>query len=257
MVKINDILVDEELEKTFVIEDANAAFVNELKRVAASQVPVMAIEDIFFINNTSALYDEILAQRLGLMPLTTGKEYNLKENCKCKGKGCALCRAKLTLTIKGPRKVYAMDLEAKDPKVKPVYPDMLIVELLEGQEIELEAHAYLGSGEEHAKWSACLAYYQGYPNITIDQKNVNIKVAMEHCPRDVFEEKDKKLKVKNLINCNLCKSCEDRTAGAVKVNGEEGKYIFTIESWGQLSPQDILKQSVSIINSKLKDAKLK
>lgn len=257
MVKISNILVNEDLEKTFVIEGVNPAFVNEIKRAAASQIPVMAIEDIFFIDNNSALYDEILAQRLGLIPLTTGKEYNLKETCKCKGKGCALCRAKLTLKIKGPKSVYASDLEAKDPKVKPVYPEMLIVELLEGQEIELEAHAYLGIGQEHAKWSSCLAHYQGYPNITIDQKKVNIKVAIEHCPRDVFEAKDKKLVVKNLLNCNLCKSCEDRTNGAVKVTGDDGKFIFTIESWGQLPSDEILKQSVKIINSKLKDAKLK
>ncbi|UCD03875.1 MAG: DNA-directed RNA polymerase subunit D [Candidatus Woesearchaeota archaeon] len=257
MVKISNILVDEDLEKTFVIEDANSAFVNEIKRAAASQVPVMAIEDIFFIDNSSALYDEILAQRLGLIPLTTGKEYKLKETCKCKGKGCALCRAKLTLKVKGPKMVYASDLEAKDPKVKPIYPEMLIVELLEGQEIELEAHAILGIGEEHAKWSPCLAYYQKYPKITIDQKKVSVKVALEHCPKDVFEVENKKLKVKNLLNCNLCKSCEDRTNGAIKISGEASKYIFTIESWGQLPPQDILKQSVKIINSKIKDAKLK
>lgn len=254
MVKIDKVLVEEDLEKTFVIEGVNDAFVNELKRVAASQVPIMAIEDIYFIDNNSALYDEILAQRLGLVPLTTAKEYVLKSECKCKGKGCALCRAKLILKIKGPKKVYAMDLEAKDPKVKPVYPEMLIVELLEGQEIDLEAHAYLGTGEEHAKWSPCLAYYQRYPKISINQKNVDAKVVIEHCPSDVFEMDGKGLKVKNLINCNLCKSCEDRTSGAIRINGEEGKYIFTIESWGSSSPKDILKQSVSIVKSKIKEA---
>lgn len=256
MVKISKVLTKEDRKKTFVIEDANAALMNELRRTSTNQVPVMAIEDVYFTENTSALYDEILAHRLGLIPLITPQSYNLIDNCKCGGKGCARCRAKLTLKVKGPKKVYAKDLKPKDPEVKPVHPKMLIIELLEGQEIELEAHAILGKGEEHTKWSPCLAYYQRYPKIEINQKKVDPKVAKKHCPKDVFEIKEGKLKVKNLLNCHLCKSCEDRTDGAVKIEGEPGKYIFNIESWGQLPPEDILKESVSIIKEKVKEAKL-
>ena len=33
------------------------------------QVPTIAIEDVFVFNNTSVIHDEILAQRIGLIPL--------------------------------------------------------------------------------------------------------------------------------------------------------------------------------------------
>ena len=254
MTKIGKILKNDKLEKRFIIEDANPALLNEIKRVSTNQAPVMAMEDIFYTNNTSALYDEILAHRLGLVPLTTSKEYNKKDECKCKGKGCALCRVKLTLNVKGPKSVYASDIKSKDPKVKPVYPNMLIIKLLEGHEIELEAHAYLGTGEEHAKWSPCLAYYQGYPKIEIDKK-VDVSVA-KVCPKHVFEVKNKKLEVINLIDCNLCKACENESEGLIKVSSEEGKFIFSLESWGQLPPEEILKESIKIIKNKIKNSKL-
>ncbi len=62
------------------------------------EVPTMAIEDVEFRKNNSILYDEIIAHRLGLVPLKTDlKSYNLPEKCKCKGEGCA--RFQLTVPI--------------------------------------------------------------------------------------------------------------------------------------------------------------
>src|SRR3989338_6831963 len=153
---------------SFIIKDTNAAFVNTLRRIMIEEVPTMAIEDVEFRKNTSILYDEMLAHRLGLIPLTTDlKSYNLPEECKCEGKGCARCQVTLTLEGKGPGTVYARDIKSSDSAVKPVYSKMPIVELLKGQNIELEAVAVLGKGKVHSKWISAHVYYKHKPLITI------------------------------------------------------------------------------------------
>lgn len=242
----------------FVLDKATPELANALRRAASFEVPVLAIEDVYFLKNSSALYDEIIAHRLGLIPLKGAKGYVLPAKCTCKGKGCAKCSVKAKLKVKGPATVTAADLKFKDPSVKPVYPDMPIVKLLENQELELDAVAVLGIGREHVKWSPGLAFYQGYPSISINQKDLkNPNIAVEACPRNVFEVSGTKLVVKNLENCNLCMACTQKTKGAVKVTSEDGKFIFTLESWGQRSPKDILTEACKILKKQLGELKLR
>jgi len=252
------VLEKQENEIKFILDKTTPELVNALRRVISFEVPVMAIEDVYFTKNSSALYDEIIAHRLGLIPLKGAKGYELPSKCKCKGKGCARCQTKVKLKVKGPVLVTAQDLKFKDPSIKPVYPNMPIVKLLENQEIELEATACLGLGKEHTKWSAGLAFYRHYPKIQISQKNLkDPRIAVEHCPRNVFELKGQRLAVKNLLNCNLCMSCVDRTNGAIKVSGEEDKFIFTLESWGQRTPKEILTEACKILKNKLGELKVR
>ncbi len=150
-----------ENEIKFSIEGISQSLASALRRVMLSEVPTMAIEWVDFKKNDSALNDEIIAHRLGLVPLTFDKKvYNLPNECTCEGKGCSRCQVKLTLKKKGPCTVYAEDLKSTDKDVKPVYPKIPIVELLEDQELQLEATAQLGTGREHAKWQAAVVGYE-------------------------------------------------------------------------------------------------
>ena len=158
----------------FVIDDTYASFVNVLRRACTFEVPVLAMEDIYFVKNSSALYDEVVAHRLGLIPLSTDlKSYFPIKTCKCGGEGCNRCTLKLTLKSEGPGIVTASEIKSKDPKVKPVFGDMPIAKLLKDQKIELVATAVLGQGNDHVKFSPGLSYYQFKPSIVIDKNPSN------------------------------------------------------------------------------------
>ncbi|MFH0875894.1 MAG: DNA-directed RNA polymerase subunit D [archaeon] len=248
-------LVEKNKEKIiFVIKESSPAFTNALRRIMAGRVPTMAIDEVEFRKNNSALYDEVVAHRIGLISLTTDLEsYVLPSECKCNGEGCARCTLKLTLKEKGPKTVYASDFKSKDPKVKPVYPKTIITKLINEQEIELEATAVLGLGAVHSKWSPGLIHYKHAPNINIDDSKIsNPEAVIAVCPVDVFEIKNKKLTLneKNLLKCHDCEACVDVSTGAISID-YKNDYVFYIESWGQLAPADIAIQGTEVLDKKL------
>jgi DNA-directed RNA polymerase subunit D len=236
---------------SFMIKDSYPAFVNALRRVIMEEVPTMAIEHVEFTKNNSILYDEMIAHRLGLMPLATDlKGYNLPSECKCEGEGCARCQVKMTLKAKGPVMVYASELKSKDPKIKPIFPEMPVVKLLSGQNLELEATAVLGQGKTHVKWSPGHAHYKQKPEIEI--KDNCESECVEVCPTHTLEMKGDKVAVSkdNLFDCHLCMACVDASKShAITVNKSDD-FVFYLESWGQLSCKEIVKKGVEILNNK-------
>lgn len=229
--------------------------INALRRYMLSQVPTIAIEICRITKNSSALYDEILAHRLGLIPLKTDlSSYSLPtEEEKSSGEYSAKSSVKMTLSAKGPCIVYASDIESKDPKVKPVYPDMIITKLLQGQEIEIEMTAVLGKGQEHMKWSPGLVFYRNVPKIHILKNN---EAVTKVCPTKVFSFKGDKLNIEDASKCILCRACED-IDGKKSVQLDINTDIFTliIESWGQLKPETIFEQAIEIMNEQLAEVR--
>jgi DNA-directed RNA polymerase subunit D len=144
----------------FRVEGIGPSFANALRRIMISEIPTMAIEWVDFKKNDSALYDELIAHRLALIPLTFDRRaYKLPEECKEASIKDSQCFAKLKLKKGGPCTVYSGDLESEDESVKPVFDRIPIVELLEGQEVELIAYARLGYGKEHIKWQGAIVGY--------------------------------------------------------------------------------------------------
>ncbi len=231
----------------------NPALINTLRRLATSEVPCLAIEDIEVVKNGSAMYDEMLAHRLGLVPLVTDlKSYNLKEDCKCKGKGCSMCQLVLTLDVKGPAMVYSGDIKSKDPKIKAVHDKIPIVNLLKGQELKLNMIAVMGKGKDHMKFSPGLMFYRGYPEIKAGAVKNAEKVAAS-CPVKILEANSGKIKVTDNEKCVLCNACVEASNGEIEVKGNNEDFIVTIEPWGQLEPKEILAEAVKIFDAKLNE----
>src|SRR3989338_5947501 len=239
---------------SFILKDSNPVYANTLRRLMVEKVKTMAVEEVEFIKNNSILYDEMVAHRLGLIPLKTDlKSYNLPSECKCEGKGCNRCQLKLVLkATKGSGTVYASELKSKDPAVKPVYPDMPIVKLLKGQTLELEATAVLGRGKEHQKWSPCHVWYKHRPviEITGEVKNPEAIVEIDH--NNIFEIKDRKLVVNKdrVLECDLSLDYSEIDKN-VKVTASDTDFVFYVESFGQLSCKEIVNKAVDLFDEQL------
>lgn len=240
---------------TFIIEGSDVSMVNALRRISMVEVPTMAIETVKILKNDARIFDEALAHRLGLVPLTTDAESMiLPADCDCED-NCPRCSVSLVLKGKGPKTLYSGDLKSEDPNLKPVLDTIPLVKLKEGEEVELEAIAQLGMGSEHAKWQPTTSCaYKYYPQITIDSNKCEACLnCVEECPRSVLEydEKKKTLKVVDLENCSLCRTCmKDCQNDAITVDVTEGKFIFHIETDGSLSPTEVLSRASDILAGK-------
>ncbi|XP_022716715.1 DNA-directed RNA polymerases I and III subunit RPAC1 [Durio zibethinus] len=61
-------LTDEDME--FDMIGIDAAIANAFRRILIAELPTMAIEKVLIANNTSIIQDEVLAHRLGLIPIS-------------------------------------------------------------------------------------------------------------------------------------------------------------------------------------------
>jgi len=228
----------EENRLSFLVRGINYNIANALRRYN-DEIYVLAVDNVEIASNDSSMFDEVLAHRLGLIPLIMDKTFTPKDKCSCKGKGCLKCTANLTLRAEGPKTVYASDLKSRT--IKPVYPDMPLVWLEKGQNIELVAQASLGQAKKHSKFSSCLIWYRACPQITI--KDCKNSECIDICPQKVFDMENGKITVKNLLACDLCNACSEQCKkigiGSINVSGSNEDFIFMIESWGQMSPKNI------------------
>ncbi|HLD11146.1 MAG TPA: DNA-directed RNA polymerase subunit D [Candidatus Nanoarchaeia archaeon] len=241
----------------FTIKNIDHEFINTLRRTILAEVPTLAVKNITIKKNSSALFDEILSHRLGLIPLITDLEtYELPEKCSCEAAGCAKCQLKFTLKAIGPGTIMASEMKIEDPVIKPVYENLPIVKLLDEQEIEMEGIITLGKGKQHSKYSSCLIYYKGIPKIKIKNPK-NIEEIAKSCPKKLFEVKNKELKVKNQEECILCQYCAEASNSEIEITASDKEFIITIEPWGQLPPEIILKESANILSEKLTELETK
>ncbi|PIN81166.1 DNA-directed RNA polymerase subunit D [Candidatus Woesearchaeota archaeon CG10_big_fil_rev_8_21_14_0_10_30_7] len=244
---------------TLHIKGINEALANALRRLMIDSVPTMAIEDVEIVQNSSALYDEMLSLRLGLIPLTTDLKYyelpSPEEKESFGAERSAKTSVHLTLNVKGPCNVYAKDLKSKDPKIKPAQPNTLIVKLLKGQELDVNATAVLGRGTEHVKWSAGLCWYTHYPKITIN--NNKVEDVKNKYPPQIF--KNGKVDKDLIIENNLMDAVEGISNDAIKIEYEPDQFLFFIEPWGQLTPKEMFTTALKLFKNQLEelDEKLK
>ncbi|MDO9325414.1 MAG: DNA-directed RNA polymerase subunit D [Methanoregula sp.] len=242
----------------FTLSGASPAFANAFRRAMIGEVPTLAIEDVRIYNNTSALFDEMLAHRLGLIPIKTDlSSYSTQAKCTCGGAGCPGCTVTYTLSAEGPRMVSSNDLIPADPKAVPVYDNVPIVKLIKGQTLVLEAKAVLNTGREHAKWQPTLVCgYKNHPVVTISDICDACGMCVEECPRQVLAVTGKKVEIVKgkLPDCSMCKLCEKACLAsgigeepAIHVSAEKDRYIFVVEGDGSLPVKEIMNRALQYI----------
>ncbi|MBI2661846.1 DNA-directed RNA polymerase subunit D [Candidatus Woesearchaeota archaeon] len=237
----------------FMLKGSNEVFANSIRRLIIEEVPTLAIEDIEIKENSSALFDEMLALRIGLIPIKTDlKSYTSKEKCKCEGVGCAQCELKITLKTNKKGYVYASEAESADPKCTFVYEKMPIVKLLPKQKLDLTMTAVLNNGREHTKWTPGWAFYKKEPVITIN-KVKNPELIAQKSTDNVFTLKNKKLELNEdrIYDSNLLEYYAELDGG-ISLEYTDN-ILFTLESWGQLSCKEILHKSSEIFLEKIEE----
>ncbi|MHA2180107.1 MAG: DNA-directed RNA polymerase subunit D [Promethearchaeota archaeon] len=262
-----DIKVLEESEQrlVFVVDGISIEIANAIRRIILSEIPVMAIDEVIVLKNDSPLYDEIIAHRLGMIPLTTDLDaYKLPQDCECGGFGCSLCQVSLTCevinTSNTPLEVYSGDLKSNDPQITPVDSRIPIVKIDKNNQLILEAYASLGKAKEHVKWQAVSnIFYRFYPQIEFDSnkcaKCPDRCIVSRMCPEKLYDfsnGKTPKLLEDYWKTCTLCKSCEmECPESAVEIRFKDNTYIFSIESDGVLPFKVILQKTFEIFIEKI------
>ena len=251
-------------EMIFIVRDAEVPFINAIRRCAMVNVPKIAIEDVNIIRNDSAMFNEVLAHRLGLTPLVSDLDalegLPLPEDDEWEDFNSGIL---FSLNEIGPKVVYSKDLISSDSKIKPVYDTIPLVKLKEDEEIIIEASAKVGYGKEHAKWMpTTVCAYKQYPEITFnDDEEIDYDCALA-CPRGILksDRRSKKIKIVEefedspligVENCTMCKRCVRASAnGYINVGYHENDFIFRIETDGAMPPKEVLLKACDVLGEK-------
>jgi DNA-directed RNA polymerase subunit D len=255
-----EVLEKNDTSMRLLIQEVSVPFMNAIRRIMLSEVPCMAIDEVVIIENSSMLHDEILAHRLGFIPLKTDLDsYNLPEECPCKSEfGCNLCRVALTLETEAgenTKTVHSEALQSENPDITPVSDKVTLAKLAPNQKIQLEAYARLGKGKNHAKWqpvSACA--YKYLPQIKINREKCDVcGKCVDVCPKGILINAEKRIETHRILECTLCQDCMDvcpQDPPAVQVLGEKNAFIFNIESTGALPVERIVLEALNILEKK-------
>jgi DNA-directed RNA polymerase subunit D len=179
MVKVT--IIEESDDKIkILLADTDRALVNSIRRSLISDTPKMAIETVRFEmgtieqedqvwETTGPLPDEVIAQRLAMIPIPTRhEEFHFQHECpNCaelveEDRGCPMCTMIYTCKAFGSKEgtmVTARDLNYlgdSSLEIPELYKSIAITKLFNGQMVEFYATAIMGRGRDHAKWSpAC------------------------------------------------------------------------------------------------------
>ncbi|CAO3630528.1 unnamed protein product [Cunninghamella blakesleeana] len=265
----------------------DASIANAFRRILIAEVPTMAIEHVYVMNNTSIIQDEVLAHRLGLIPIKAPPHefdfkaaddgptdlntivFKLKVKCERNPNAAA--------DETDPKKLYINshvyssqlvwepkgDQEEKfsDNPIRPVHDDILIAKLRPGQEIDVELHCTKGRGKEHAKWSpVATASYRLLPEITILKPITGDDATkFQKCfPEGVVDVvKVKGVKTAKVVNARKDtvsrevlrhKEFEDK----VRLTRVRDHFIFKVETSGIIPPQELFIIAVNVLLEKIK-----
>ncbi|XP_070505494.1 DNA-directed RNA polymerases I and III subunit RPAC1 [Chironomus tepperi] len=277
----------EDYELEFDIIGLTPAIANAFRRVMISEVPSMAIEKVHIYNNTSIIQDEVLAHRIGLIPLKADPrlfEYKLDEKDE-EGNELDTLEYRLDIKcswknkeVKDPRNIDAMYKNHNvytehikwvprgkqgtlftESQVGPSDDKILISKMRPGHELNLKLLAIKGIGKDHAKFSpVSLASYKLLPEIKL-LKQISGKDAyqLQKCFSPGVIEIDKSgcafVKNARYDNCSRNVYRYPELAKNVELTRIRNHFVFNIESLGAYKPEDIFVEAVKILKKKAVD----
>ena len=152
--KEKDNIANVEFEKT------HPTIINSIRRTIIDDVETFAISNIEFRENSTIFFEEVLANRIGLIPLVSKKKGFIRKDKDPAGElGSKKSVVKLNLKKNGKTNVYSSDLESSNKDIVPAYKNIIIAKMYKDSDVlDFEAEAILGSGKEHTKWAPAHSY---------------------------------------------------------------------------------------------------
>ena len=147
-------------ECEFLIHKTTLPQMTELRRILLSQICTMAIEFVEIDKNSSALPDETIAHRLGLLPIQCQDvdTFSGMDECICeKESGCTNCSIPFTLDVTGKSKnryqVTSDDIHFEGKTLKVTTSRIPIFFLRKGETVIIKGKIKKATGGIHSKWS--------------------------------------------------------------------------------------------------------
>jgi len=214
--------------------DIEDSLVNAIRRYL-SEIPILAIDEVEIFKNDSPLYDETIAHRMGLIPLKMEK---------------ASKEGSLKLVIKKDGFVYSGEMQGG---IKPVYDTIPITSLNKGQELEIVGDYKFGTGSMHAKFSPGLMIYRNVLELKMD-KSLSEKIKKIIPNLEVKEKGDRIIVVDDKAReiSDVCEGIAEKEGKKLEEDIKKD-LIISIESFGQLEPEEILKRSVEVLKKDLNE----
>lgn len=220
-------------EARFVVRGLTPAFANGIRRAILADVPTLSIDTVRFVENSSVMFDEVLAHRLGMVPLTT-PEGEFEEGDV----------VTLALDVEGPGTAYSGDLVSADPLVEPADKNVPLIDLKENQRLELEAEAVIGVGRDHAKHQGGVAVgYRHLQTVEVVGDAAEYEDEEPQIIRGVIEEDGELVPTEEFGN-----DLTERYPGKeVVVEDVPEAFVFHVESDGSMPVEELVLRAVGTL----------
>ncbi|EMA41737.1 DNA-directed RNA polymerase subunit D [Halobiforma nitratireducens] len=227
----------EEREARILVRGISPGFANGIRRAMIADVPTMAIDTVRFIENSSVMFDEQLALRLGLVPLTTPPEDEFVEDDT----------VTLSIDVEGPATAYSGDLVSEEDLVQPADENVPIIELKDDQRLEAEADAVLDYGKDHAKHQGGVAVgYRHLQRVEVVDDLPEFEDEESQIIRGVIED-DGELVPTSEFDHDL----SNRYPGKqVEVEDVPNAFVFHVETDGSLSVEELVTRAADSIEAR-------
>ena len=228
------------------------------------------------IESINVLPDEVLAHRLAMVPVPTFLDEFVfpeddpnNENLPEDQWGSPLSQIIYHLSIRGPnsdsseefKTVYAGDLNVLGEtklQIKEEHSRIPLTLLSKGQYLELYAYATLGRGRDHAKWcpAAAVTFQPRQKAVLSKPKKANVLFDLNLTSKSGRKIDSKMFTNKECTDVNAVMDLEralqqvgygtgreDAFDNAITMEDIEGEYVFSFESDGSMSTEDIFNRA--------------
>jgi DNA-directed RNA polymerase subunit D len=235
----------------FLVRNITPAFANGIRRAMIADVPTFSVDELRVVENSSVMFDEQIALRLGLVPLTTPLDgFEVGDTVT------------LSLDVQGPERegtmetvtAYSGDIVSSDDLVQPADENIPIIDLKPGQRLELEADAVLDRGREHAKHQGGVAVgYRHLQRVEVVGDKGEFEDDEPNILRGVIED-DGELVATDEFDNDL----SNRYPGKeLEVHDVENAFVFDVETDGSLTVDELVVRAVDSLRGRadeLRDA---